>query len=687
MKNLLTVLFFGIFILKTAAQTPTPSLAVFATGFTRACDITHCGDDRLFVVEQGGRIWILDQNGNKLPDPFLNIDPAVGSSGNEQGLLGLAFHPNYPATPYFYVNYTDNNGDTKVSRFEVSANNPNEADPATELLLLTFDQPFSNHNGGGVKFGPDGYLYIGSGDGGSGGDPQNNSQKRSTLLGKMLRIDVDNGSPYAVPASNPFLNDANTLDEIWALGLRNPWRFSFDRATGDLWIGDVGQDAWEEIDYQPASSPGGENYGWRCYEGNNTFNTNNCPPAADLTFPVAEYANSGALGCSVTGGFVYRGFKYPNLYGRYLYTDYCTGRLWSILPNGSGGWTNEQIADLINNQIVSFGENSRGELFVVGNGGNIWRLTDSSAEWGYTVNVTQPTCAGALGSIEITILANTPTPTVTWADGATGLLRNDLAGGTYSATIVGENGSTILEEFVLGTAVTIGSVVEDVSCPGSSDGSIDLTLGGTTEPPASVLWSDGSTDLDRTGLAGGEYTVTVTSAEGCVIEQTYTVNEGVTLEIPDIVLTMDSVLSIMDLFDSYQWLLNGEPIAGANASTYTATETGNYYLEVGVGSGCTQFTNAISVVISASGEIPGLETVAISPNPFSQTFNITLATRSAMTLDLSLTDLQGRKLLGDRIEVGQTATRSYDLSHLAAGTYLLVLKNGNGERTQKVLKL
>nr|MCU0347218.1 PQQ-dependent sugar dehydrogenase [Saprospiraceae bacterium] len=250
MKNLLTVLFFGIFILKTAAQTPTPSLAVFATGFTRACDITHCGDDRLFVVEQGGRIWILDENGNKLPDPFLNIDPAVGSSGNEQGLLGLAFHPNYPATPYFYVNYTDNNGDTKVSRFEVSANNPNEADPATELLLLTFDQPFSNHNGGGVKFGPDGYLYIGSGDGGSGGDPQNNSQKRSTLLGKMLRIDVDNGSPYAVPASNPFLTDANTLDEIWALGLRNPWRFSFDRATGDLWIGDVGQDAWEEIDFQ-----------------------------------------------------------------------------------------------------------------------------------------------------------------------------------------------------------------------------------------------------------------------------------------------------------------------------------------------------------------------------------------------------------------------------------------------------
>lgn len=530
MKKLDTTLLFTLFLIlgRIHAQV---SLTNFATGFTRPCDITNCGDDRLFVVEQGGKIWILDKNGVKLATPFLDIDPKVGSNGNEQGLLGLAFDPDYGHNGYFYVNYTDNNGDTKISRFSVSANNPNVATSTSELILLEAAQPYSNHNGGCLKFGPDGYLYIGLGDGGSGGDPQGNGQNRNTFLGKMLRIAVDNPTvPYYVPPSNPFVNDPTTLDEIWAIGLRNPWRFSFDRLTGDLWIGDVGQDSWEEVDFQPASSTGGENYGWRCYEGNHTFNTStNCPNANALTFPVAEYANSGALGCSMTGGFVYRGFSYPDLYGKYIYTDYCTGLLWTLEPDGVGGWTNVQDANLVNNQLVSFGENKNGELFALGNGnGIVYRVRYSGDDWTYQTTSNNLQCPGANdGSIQITFPANTPTPTVAWTDGAIGATRTSLAAGTYTAAITGVNGAFALETFVIApTTMSFSGNAMAATCPNANDGSIDLTLTGTSLP-ISIAWSDGNTtDFDRTGLAAGQYSVTVSTAEGCVFEETFEI--GVT---------------------------------------------------------------------------------------------------------------------------------------------------------------
>jgi glucose/arabinose dehydrogenase len=526
MKKLATLFSFTcLFLLQFNAQV---SLVNFATGFTRPCDITHCGDDRLFVVEQGGKIWILDKNGVKLPTPFLDIDPKVGSSGNEQGLLGLAFHPNYAQNGYFYVNYTDNSGDTKISRFSVSATNPNVSSTNSELILLMVDQPYSNHNGGCLKFGPDGYLYIGLGDGGSGGDPQNYGQNKNSLLGKMLRIDVNSGAPYAVPVSNPFVNDPTTLDEIWAIGLRNPWRFSFDRTTGDLWIGDVGQDAWEEVDFQPANSPGGQNYGWRCYEGTHPFNTNNCPGVNTLTMPVAEYSNSGPVGCSITGGFVYRGFTFPQLYGRYLYTDYCTGRLWAVVPNGMGGWTNTQLADLVNFQLVSFGENRNGELFLLGLGnGTVYRLRDATEEWTFQIVATPSVCSNSnSGSIQINFSPNTLTPTVAWSDGGSGASRSNLANGSYTATITGTNGAEVVETILLQSAQTasLSSSTTDVSCPGIADGSIDLNLDGTNEPPTAVVWSDGGTGLDRSGLPAGNYAVTVTSAEGCVFEETFLLN-------------------------------------------------------------------------------------------------------------------------------------------------------------------
>jgi glucose/arabinose dehydrogenase len=336
------------------------SLELVAGGFSRPVAVRHAGDGtgRLFVVEQQGRIRIMDGG------VFLDIASLVESSSNEQGLLGLAFHPDYANNGFFYVNYThDPAGSgpdvTRVSRFEVSAVDPNSADSSRETIILEFEQPASNHNGGDLHFGPDGYLYIATGDGGGSRDQFQNAQDLGSLLGKLLRIDVDGGSPYAIPPDNPFVGDGDALDEIWAYGLRNPWRFSFDRLTGDLFIGDVGQSAVEEIDFQPASSAGGENYGWSCMEGDEAPGFNPCD-GSPLTAPILVY-NHG-LGCSVTGGYRYRG-GIAALRGSYVYGDFCTGRIWFASESG-GTWSAEEWANT-DISISSFGEDEDGELYVV----------------------------------------------------------------------------------------------------------------------------------------------------------------------------------------------------------------------------------------------------------------------------------------------------------------------------------
>ena len=409
---------------------PIIELQDYAIGFQEPVAIRHAGDERLFIVQQNGIIRIIDGGGQPLATPFLNIDARVGSGG-ERGLLGLDFHPDYPDSNYFYVNYTNNSGHTRVSRFSGTAN-PNIADPDSEVILLSVNQPYSNHNGGDVHFGPDGYLYTGLGDGGSGGDPQNYSQTPTSLLGKMLRIDVTNGAPYAIPPTNPFVGSTAVANEIWALGLRNPWRFSFDRLTGDLWIGDVGQNAWEEVDFQPAASTGGENYGWRCYEGNTPYNTTGCGPVGNYIAPVAVYDHSNNGGCSITGGYVYRGSQYPDLYGHYLYTDYCTGRIWSLAPNGQGGWTKTELLNAINNDLSSFGEDVNGELYLAGLGsGKIYKIHERCSSFSIAVEVTNASCFGSQdGSIVLGIASGTPPFSFEWSEGnGTG-----LAPGTYGVT-------------------------------------------------------------------------------------------------------------------------------------------------------------------------------------------------------------------------------------------------------------
>lgn len=353
---------------------PQISLRLFASGLSNPVHIAHADDrsNRLFVVEQRGVIRIV-RNGAVLPVPFLDISDRV-RSGGEQGLLSVVFPPGYGAGKrVFFVDYTGTKGvgDTVISRFTTSAN-MDAADPASEQQLLTIVQPFANHNGGQLAFGPDRMLYIGMGDGGAAGDPSNNAQDPASLLGKILRIDVESGSEgYLVPATNPFVNKAGFRPEIWALGLRNPWRFSFDRTTGDLYIADVGQNLYEEIDLQPASSAGGQNYGWDIREGSECYESASCTQAG-LTPPVFVYDHSRGE-CSVTGGFVYRGQEFPALQGVYVYGDFCSGRIWG-LRQGVGGWENKLILES-KLAISTFGEDEAGNLYVADmNGGRIYKI-------------------------------------------------------------------------------------------------------------------------------------------------------------------------------------------------------------------------------------------------------------------------------------------------------------------------
>ena len=365
MKNIL-LLISAFFCLNAFSQTI--ELTEFADGFSSPLALKNAGDERLFVVEQGGVIKIVDLNGVVNTTPFLDIQSIV-NAGGERGLLGLAFHPEYQTNGRFFVHYSNSSGDTQISEFSVSTSNPDIANPNSEVMLLTVSQPFSNHNGGTIAFGPqDGYLYIGLGDGGGGGDTNNNAQNPTLLIGKLLRIDIDTqsgGNNYGIPSDNPFIGDPNTRDEIWATGLRNPFRFTMDPETNSIWIGDVGQNAREEVN-RASLSQAGLNYGWRCYEGNAPFNTSGCPDESELTFPVFDYSWNG--GGSVIGGYVYRGDLYADLQDVYVFGD-IDGMISTL-----------DIDDNYINQgqfpgtWVAFGQDINKELYSVNLGGSIFKI-------------------------------------------------------------------------------------------------------------------------------------------------------------------------------------------------------------------------------------------------------------------------------------------------------------------------
>lgn len=375
-------------------------LEPFAVGFNTdtITDIAHAGDERLFVAQREGLVRIVYSDGTIEPTPFLSLRGSVTVGNWEQGLLGLAFHPRFPKVPYFYVTYTDVDSQIRLTRFSVPPEAPNTADRHSGRLMMIVDKPRVDgtrsriHNGGDLAFGPEGYLYLSLGDGGptaangEPGDPNNNGQRTDTLLGSLLRIDVDpdRGRPpdcgvardplYSIPPDNPYLA-AEGCDEIWATGLRNPWRISFDVLTGDLYISDVGENLREEINYQPAGSAGGANFGWHCYEGGADYGfyfplvRDDCDPQTPFVFPAYEYSSAFTGMCAVIGGLVYRGEQYPQLYGRYLFGDFCQGSLWTLAwssdSDGSGNWKATLVGqtDLL---LSTFGQDINGELYVGG---------------------------------------------------------------------------------------------------------------------------------------------------------------------------------------------------------------------------------------------------------------------------------------------------------------------------------
>jgi glucose/arabinose dehydrogenase len=348
-------------------------LQEFATGLTAPVEITNANDSRLFVVQQNGIIKIIQPNGTINAADFLNISSKI-TYGGERGLLGLAFHPQYATNGYFFVYYNNTAGNIVVARYSVSTTNQNVADINSEKIILNIPKPFDNHNGGSIKFAPDGNLWIVTGDGGSGGDPNNNGQNKNSLLGKMLRIDINSTGPYNIPTGNPFIGaGVDGADEVWSYGLRNAWKFSFDLTTGNAMIADVGQGAIEEINKMPIATSA-LNYGWRCYEGNSAYNTSGCAASSTMTFPIAVYDHSGGK-CSITGGYVYRGTASPSLQGRYFFADYCSTQIGTLDASNVITWT----TPFSGNNFSTFGEDFQKELYVAAvNNGKIFKITTAT---------------------------------------------------------------------------------------------------------------------------------------------------------------------------------------------------------------------------------------------------------------------------------------------------------------------
>ena len=492
------------------------ALDLVASGLDKPTVIAHAKDDRLFVVEQPGRIRVIDSNGNLLGAPFLDIQSRVDSSSNEMGLLGLAFHPDYSANGYFYVYYTKDVGAslkrTRIARFEVSSD-PNVADVNSEQVIMEFEQPFANHNGGDMHFGPDGYLYIASGDGGGSGDPQNNAQNNSVLLGKMLRIDFSrpagaNDGPdcdisgnrnYRIPPGNTFYDGTGGLgcDEIYASGLRNPWRFSFDRQTGDLWIADVGQNAHEEINFTLSGAGGGLNFGWRCFEANYTFNSSGC--GGNYFFPVHEYPLTNG-NCSVIGGFVYRGSVYPALTGHYFYTDFCNPAIQTLSGSSPRNLVVSQVLPSGGISTPSgFGEDFFGELYIASlNSGSLYKIRDQPP----TINTKTPTAGSTGVALGTTVIAAfSEAMTAATISGSSFTLQG--LGGAVPATVGYNAGSftaTLTPSSALASSTTYTATVK-----GGASGAKDL---GGNPLPADITWS-------FTTAAGGSGTQTF-SAPGAI---------------------------------------------------------------------------------------------------------------------------------------------------------------------------
>jgi hypothetical protein len=473
-KWLPAILLFSV----TAAAQNTISLRLVVGGIDIPVAVTHGNDSRLFITSQRGYIFIYDGT-RILTTPFLDLHSTVSCCG-ERGLLSVAFHPHYAQNGFFFVYYTDATGDINIVRYKVSSS-PNVADSNSALILKTINhREFENHNGGQLAFGPDGYLYAGTGDGGSGGDPHGNAQNLQALLGKILRLDVDNGPPW-IPPLNPFVGRTDASPEIWAYGLRNPWRFSFDRETGDLLIGDVGQNLYEEVDFQPAMSTGGENYGWRVMEGFHCYNAMTCNQTG-LVLPILEYGHTSGA-CSVTGGYRYRGARSARLRGQYIYADYCNGVISAATRNPNGSWSTTPVYDAAFN-ITAFGEDREGELYVINySNGQLLQIVDPQAP---AITTISPDAGRSNGGESITISgANLSNPSSVTFGGAAGIITASSANSiTVTTPVAPAVGAVdVVVTTPAGSATSIGGFRYDLGYP------LTMNAVATATNSVTISWS------------------------------------------------------------------------------------------------------------------------------------------------------------------------------------------------------
>ena len=599
------------------------SLVQFTTGFSTPVDIKNCGDERLFIVEQRGTIQIADINGVNPNKQFLNITNRVRNSG-EQGLLGLAFPPDFLTSGYFYVDYVSNtDGHTHISRFHVDSATPDSADPASEEILLSIYQPYTNHKGGHVAFGPDGYLYIGMGDGGSGGDPGNRAQNKDSLLGKILRIDVDPAVPtYRIPPSNPYALDSTLgRGEIWAYGIRNPWRFSFDRLNGDLWIGDVGQNLIEEVDLQRAGTGAGFNYGWRCYEASSNYDlSGGCPAYSQTAPPIFQYNHTGGY-CSITGGYRVRGAEFQELYGKYFFVDYCLAQMRYLEEDNAGNFIHTNIGTLGVSSIPTFGEDMNGSLYCSAiNSGIIYRFISADCSPVATINAGKDTVNDCgTGSVMLSVVEGN--------------------GYDYLWTYNGDTMSVTSSYMAAQTGTYILHVANQ-ACTNSDSVYVDLIA------PLNLTFSG----LDTLY---------------CIYNSTVNI-------LPNYIGGTFSGLGVNGATFS-------PTVAGLGSHTVTYMYTNN--------DGC-HYLYSQNVSVDACLNVPGNQwtnTISIFPNPASGDFRLKVFTVNEKKVNLDILDIAGRKIVNEVISLNAGSNDFPIHSELSTGVYIVKLTDEISSTSLKLI--
>jgi glucose/arabinose dehydrogenase len=649
-------------------------------------DISFDHNNQMYVVEKRGKIIRID---NGVKNTFLDISSRVNSGANERGLLGIAFHPNYKTNGFFFLNYINSSGHTNIARFTRSSSDSTIAENNTEKLLMTINQPFNNHNGGCLKFGKDGFLYIAMGDGGSGGDPGNRSQNPKDRLGKMLRIDVNTETEkYLIPDNNPFKENADTLNEIWSLGLRNPWRFSFDKLNGDMWIGDVGQNKNEEVSYEPANSKGGINYGWRCFEGFDKYDYSQCQDGRPYVKPVYSYlTKSNGEGCSITGGYVYRGSEIPYLNGYYVYGDFCTSKIWRLKQNACGKYENEIIYNSLGTQELStFGEDNNGALYLAALGeGAVYALKQKCS-----IAITEPLVKDAScdlsndGSVSFNVNIDTFTYTITGPS----LDINKLKPGKYNYTINDNNciakgcfevGNSGHEKCVIGNSeVTIcessQTTVEPsiTACAGKMIDSFHLFRNDTFIASSKEFKK---LKLDKSGSYSYSYFIGPCSfdMEGKVLLTVMAKKEGPTITFNG------STVKAEGPFISYRMFLDGFSIEENATGIFNIDpeKFGTYTFKGIDFSGCeSKFSDEL--IISDIEDENLSDGVILFPNPFSNEIYI----KAENVKLIAIYTLNGTEMLEVRNPVAKLNT-----SMLATGIYMVKIALSDKQHWIKMVKL